>query len=68
MVLSAVKDSYSDIFEYTILGNSYIHLTNDIFDDLDAKYVPKSNQIIFSSNRPFNDINPNLFKKKFRFI
>jgi hypothetical protein len=63
MVLSAVKDSYSDIFEYTILGNSYIHLTNDIFDDLDAKYVPKSNQIIFSSNRPFNDINPNLFKK-----
>ena len=39
MVLSAVKDSYSDIFEYTVLGNSYTQLTNDIFDDLYAKYV-----------------------------
>jgi len=65
MVLSAVKDSYSDIFEYTVLGNSYTQLTNDIFDDLDAKYVPKSNQIIFSSNRPLDNTNSNLFKNNF---
>ena len=65
MVLSAVKDSYSDIFEYTVLGNSYTQLTNDIFDDLDAKYVPKSNQIIFSSNRPLDNANSNLFKNNF---
>ena len=64
MVLSAVKDSYSDIFEYTVLG-SYTQLTNDIFDDLDAKYVPKSNQIIFTSNRPLNNTNSNLFKNNF---
>ena len=65
MVLSAVKDSYSDIFEYTILGNSYNQLTSDIFDDLDPKYMPRSNQIIFSSNRPFNNIKPNLFKNNY---
>ena len=65
MVLSAVKDSYSDIFEYTVLGNSYTQLTDDIFDDLDAKYVPKSNQIIFSSNRPLDNVNSNLFKNNF---
>ena len=65
MVLSAVKDSYSDIFEYTVLGNSYTQLTNDIFDDLDPKYVPKSNQIIFSSNRPLDNTNSNLFKNNF---
>jgi hypothetical protein len=65
MVLSAVKDSYSDLFEYSVLGNNYTQLTNDIYDDLDAKYIPKSNQIIFSSNRPLDKKKFNLFKNNF---
>ena len=65
MVVSAVKDSYSDLLEYTILGNSYDRLTSDIFDDVDPKYMPKSNQIIFSSNRPFNSKKSNLFKNNY---
>ena len=51
MILSAVKISYTDIFEYTVLGNSHIQLTNDIYDDLEPTYFPNSDEIIFSSNR-----------------
>tara|TARA_B110000902_G_scaffold78158_1_gene93016 strand:- start:8330 stop:11503 length:3174 start_codon:yes stop_codon:yes gene_type:complete len=65
LVLSAVKDSYSDLFEYTVLGNNHKQLTNDIYDDLDAKYVPNSDQIIFSSNRPYSNNKSNLFRNNF---
>ena len=51
MILSGVKDSYSDIFEYTVLGNSHKQLTNDIYDDLEPQYFPNTNEIIFTSNR-----------------
>ncbi|MDC3389683.1 hypothetical protein OAW64_00805 [Flavobacteriales bacterium] len=51
MILSVVKDSYSDIFEYTVLGNSHKQLTNDIYDDLEPQYFPNTNEIIFTSNR-----------------
>ena len=51
MILSAVKDSYTDLFEYTVLGNSHKQLTNDIYDDLEPEYFPNSDEIIFSSNR-----------------
>jgi Tol biopolymer transport system component len=51
MILSAVKDSYTDLFEYTVLGNSHKQLTDDIYDDLEPKYFPNSDEIIFSSNR-----------------
>jgi hypothetical protein len=51
MILSAVKDSYTDLFEYTVLGNSHKQLTDDIYDDLEPKYFPSSDEIIFSSNR-----------------
>ena len=51
MILSAVKDSYTDIFEYTVLGNSHIQLTNDKYDDLEPTYFSNAQEIIFSSNR-----------------
>ena len=51
MIISAVKDSYTDIFEYTVLGNSHIQLTNDKYDDLEPTYFSNAQEIIFSSNR-----------------
>jgi hypothetical protein len=65
MILSAVKDSYTDLFEYTILGNSHKQLTNDIYDDLEPKYFPNSNEIIFSSNRSNATIDAIDFDKDF---
>lgn len=51
MILSAVKESHTNIFEYTVLGNSHVQLTNDKYDNLEPSYFPNSNDIIFSSNR-----------------
>ena len=65
MILSAVKDSYTDLFEYTVLGNSHKQLTNDIFDDLEPKYFPSSDEIIFSSNRNNKTLGTNILDKDF---
>jgi Tol biopolymer transport system component len=51
MVLSGVQKSQSDIFIYNFSNKRVVKVTNDIFDDIDAKYVPNSNNIVFASNR-----------------
>ena len=65
MILSAVKDSYTDLFEYTVLGNSHKQLTNDIYDDLEPEYFPNSDEIIFSSNRQHKMLPENNLDKDF---
>ena len=45
MILSAVKDSYTNIFEYTVLGNSHIQLTNDKYDDLEPTYFSNAQKL-----------------------
>ena len=65
MILSAVKDSYTDLFEYTVLGNSHKQLTNDIYDDLEPEYFPNSDEIIFSSNRQHKMLTENNLDKDF---
>ena len=61
IVFSGVRNSQTDIYEYAVLGNSQIQLTNDLFDDLDPKYIPKSDKIIFSSNRDnVNSLKPDI--------
>ena len=50
-VVSGTMKSSSDIFLYNINRNSVRRLTNDAFDDLDARFIPESNLIVFSSNR-----------------
>ena len=65
IVLSAVKNSYTDIFQYSVLGNSNKQLTNDIYDDLDPNYIPNSGEIIFSSNRPSNSKNKIFIESEF---
>ena len=65
MILSAVKDGYTDLFEYTVLGNSHKQLTNDIYDDLEPEYFPNSDEIIFSSNRQHKMLPENNLDKDF---
>ncbi len=51
IVFSAVKDGNTDIYNYTVAANSAVPITRDIFDDLHPRFINKSSQIIFSSNR-----------------
>lgn len=53
MVLSAVKDGQTDLFEFSVRSSSIKNLTNDIYDDLDPTFISK-NKVVFSSNR-FDD-------------
>ncbi len=52
IVFSAVKDGSTDIYNYTVAANSAVPLTLDVYDDLNPRFIQKSSQIIFSSNRP----------------
>jgi len=54
LLLSAVKNGQSDIFEYNLTTSEVTQITNDIYDDLDASFVtfPSKTGIIYSSNRP----------------
>ena len=50
-VVSGTVKASSDIFLYNINRNTIRRLTNDSFDDMDARFIPESNLIVFSSNR-----------------
>ncbi len=55
-VFSAVQKGQSDIFLYNIASNTSEPLTQDIYNDFNPRFLPKSNRIIFSSNRPVDSI------------
>ena len=50
-VISAIKNGQSDIFVFDIPSRRDEQITNDYFDDLYPRFINKSNEIIFSSNR-----------------
>ncbi len=71
IVMSAVKNGRSDIFEYTLLSKTIIPLTYDDWDDSHPAYIMGGKQIVYASNRihdtlkydeitlnfsPFNDL------------
>jgi len=51
IVLSAVKDGYTDIFVYNVGSGTFKQITNDLADDLNPHFIENSSKIIFSSNR-----------------
>jgi hypothetical protein len=57
LLLSAVKNGYTDIFTYNTQNQKTEQITNDVYDDLDPTFVsfPNRSAIIFSSNRPSGD-------------
>ncbi|MBN4061900.1 hypothetical protein JYU20_01720 [Bacteroidales bacterium AH-315-I05] len=52
MVLSAISQGQSDIYFYKVAPNVQLRITNDIYDDFNARFADNSNKIVFSSNRP----------------
>ncbi|HEY9114491.1 MAG TPA: hypothetical protein VIN10_07300, partial [Bacteroidales bacterium] len=51
LVVSAVKNGQSDVFVFNIAASSFDRLTNDIYSELNPRFINNSSQIIFSSNR-----------------
>ncbi len=51
LVMSAVTKGQTDIFVYNIAGGGANQITNDIYDDLNPRFVNNGKDIIFSSNR-----------------
>ncbi len=65
LVVSAVKQGQSDIFVLNIAASSFNRITNDIYSDLNPRFINNSSQIVFSSNR-INDtlgIEPDIVKE-----
>ena len=51
MVMSAVQEGQSDIFVFNIAASSFNKITDDIYTDLTPRFINRSSQIVFSSNR-----------------
>lgn len=51
LVVSAIKQGQSDIFVLNIAASSFNRITNDIYSDLNPRFINNSSQIVFSSNR-----------------
>ncbi|WKN43977.1 BamA/TamA family outer membrane protein [Tunicatimonas pelagia] len=51
-VMSADLNGRNDLFLYNPNRNTFKRITTDIYDDLHPRFIPKSDEIIFSSNRP----------------
>ncbi|HRS54394.1 MAG TPA: hypothetical protein P5250_06780, partial [Bacteroidales bacterium] len=51
MVFSAVQNGQTDLFIFNPASMTYEQITKDLWDDLNPKFIPKTNEIIFSSNR-----------------
>lgn len=51
LVMSAVQNGQSDIFVFNIAASSFNKITNDIYTDLNPRFINRSSQIVFSSNR-----------------
>jgi hypothetical protein len=57
IVFSAGKSGQSDIFLYDIKGNSFRQMTDDLYDDLDPRFLQKDYSIVLSSNRINDTLN-----------
>lgn len=57
LLLSAVKRGHSDIFIFDIASGSNIQVTDDVYNDMNPRFVNGMSQILFASNR-LNDTIP----------
>ncbi|MCB0480263.1 MAG: hypothetical protein KDC83_02480 [Flavobacteriales bacterium] len=56
MIMSAMLQGQTDIWEYNLQANTINKITDDIYDDLEPAYLDKSGKIVFTSNRPNTEI------------
>ncbi len=51
MVFSGVREGHTDLYLYYAIGNRQEQLTDDLYDDLEPRFVDGDEGIIFSSDR-----------------
>ncbi|TXC81788.1 hypothetical protein [Luteibaculum oceani] len=51
MVFSATQNGKTNLYKYYVIGNRHEKLTNDLFDDLNPRFIQNDEAIVFSSNR-----------------
>jgi hypothetical protein len=56
IVMSAVKNGYTDIFIFNNASNTYEQITQDIADDRYPQFIEQSQKILFSSNRKYENL------------
>ncbi|HNQ11602.1 MAG TPA: hypothetical protein PKH65_07000 [Bacteroidia bacterium] len=61
IILSAIQKGQSDLFVYNVRTRTHQQLTNDVFNDLNPRYIYDSQFIIFSSNRPSDTLGLNYY-------
>ena len=52
LLMSAMKDGQLDIYEYSVLSNTFKAITNDIYEDFEPVYLNGEDFIAFASTRP----------------
>ncbi|MCX7862769.1 MAG: hypothetical protein N2449_07215 [Bacteroidales bacterium] len=65
IVMSAVKDGYTDIFVFNNASNIFEQITKDIADDRYPKFIEQSQKILFSSNRASERIHTDSIRKTY---
>ena len=58
IVLSASRHGKPDIFVYDLFSNAIEQITNDFYTDLSPTFTANDRQIVFSSNRPDELLEP----------
>ena len=51
LVMSAVRKGQSDVYVFNIAASSFNKITDDLYSDLNPRFINNSTMIIFSSNR-----------------
>jgi Tol biopolymer transport system component len=51
MVMSAVRQGQSDLFVFNPAASSFERITDDVYSELNPRFINNSSQIVFSSNR-----------------
>lgn len=56
VILSADVDGKNDLYLLSSRRDRVRTITNDLYDDLDPSFIPGTNRIVFSSNRPSDSL------------
>ena len=63
-VLSADRNGHNDLYLISLRRNSIKRITNDLYDDINPRFIPGTSSIVFSSNRTTDTINNRKVKIK----
>jgi Tol biopolymer transport system component len=57
-VISGIVNGQTDIYIHNIVSATNEQITNDLADDFNPRFTGRSNEIVFSSNRKYDSLDP----------